>query len=153
MDIVLWMTGLVPAEAFAWIDNRGAEIDVLTAASIRFANGALCNFSVVGELAYKGMEEGEHIWGDKGYLAITGVGNPTVTLSEPQAGPALKKSVRQIPPEEMGGGAESPDHNFIGAILGRERLEVPAECGLRVIQASQAIWESARTGRPVKVES
>jgi hypothetical protein len=27
----------------------------------------------------------------------------------------------------------------------------PAECGLRVIQLTQALWESAAAGKPVKV--
>jgi len=152
LDIALWMTGLVPDEAFAYIDTRGAEVDVLTAASVKFANGALCNMSIVGEAAYRGMDEAEYIWGTKGHIAITGTGNPAVTLKTPGEEPGLRPVVRQVPSEEMPMGAPSPDHNFIAAILGREEVEVPAECGLRVIQVSEAIWESARTGRPAKVK-
>ena len=152
MDIMLWMTDLQPAEAFAFIDNRGAQIDVLTAASMKFTNGALCNISVVGEGAYAGMEEAEYIWGEKGHVAITGVGNPKVVVKTAQDGkPGGKAVTREIGPDEAPKGADSPDHNFIAAILGREKVEVPAECGLRVIQASEAIWDSARTGKVAKV--
>ncbi|MCX7013441.1 MAG: Gfo/Idh/MocA family oxidoreductase [Candidatus Sumerlaeota bacterium] len=147
LDIILWVTGLQPAEAFAFIDNRGAEVDVLTAASLRFTNGALMNLSVVGEASYKGMDEGEFIWGSKGFLSVTGTGTPVVTLTKDNASPPPPRLVRQVPPEEMPMGAKTPDHNFIDALLGRGELETPAECGLRVIQASQAIWESAKTGQ------
>ena len=48
-------------------------------------------------------------------------------------------------------GAGSPDRNFFDAILGRDEVQVPPECGLRVIELTEAAWESARTGAPVKV--
>lgn len=153
MDILLWMTGLVPEEAFAYINNRGAEIDVLTAASVKFTNGALCNISVIGECAYPGMDEGEHIWGEKGYIGISSLAQPTATLKQAPAPGAKPAPPRVIAPAEAPPGAASPDHNFIAAILGKEQVEVPAECGLRVIQASEAIWESAAKGQPVKVRS
>jgi len=151
MDILLWMTDLVPEEAFAYIDNRGAEVDVFTAATVKFTNGALGTIAIIGEGAYPGMEEGEHIWGEKGYLAITGVGKPTVTVRRPGSKPKQRVETLEITDEEAPAGAASPDHNFVNAILGKEEVEVPAECGLRVIQASEAIWESARTGQPSKV--
>ncbi|MEC9380340.1 MAG: hypothetical protein VX528_15345, partial [Candidatus Latescibacterota bacterium] len=48
-------------------------------------------------------------------------------------------------------GAMSPDRNFIDAILGRDEVQVPPICGLRVIELTEAAWESARAGQPAKV--
>jgi predicted dehydrogenase len=145
VDILLWVTGLVPEQVHAYIDNRGAKVDILSAVSIRFANGALGNISVVGEAAIKGMDEGEYIWGKNGYLAITGTGTPHLTVWDPEP--------RAVSDKELPAGPASPDHNFVAAILGKEEVEVPAECGLRVMQLTEAIWESAKRGEPVTVET
>ncbi len=145
VDILLWVTGLAPKEVFAYVDNRDARVDILSAVSIKFDNGALGNISVVGEAAIKGMDEGEYIWGKNGYLAITGTGKPQLTVWDPEG--------RQVPDVELSAGPASPDHNFIAAILGREKVEAPAECGLRVMQLTEAIWESAKRGEPVAVKS
>ncbi|MGD8237860.1 MAG: Gfo/Idh/MocA family oxidoreductase [Armatimonadota bacterium] len=144
VDILLWITDLVPEEVFAYIENRGARVDILSAVSIKFTNGAVGNISVVGEAEIKGMDEGEYIWGKNGYLAITGTGKPELTVWDPEP--------RAISDKELPKGPASPDHNFIAAILGKEEVEVPAECGLRVIQLSEAVWESARLGQPVAVK-
>ncbi len=39
------------------------------------------------------------------------------------------------------------------AIRGEEEVEVPAECGLRVIELTEAAWKSAELNRPVAVAS
>ena len=45
----------------------------------------------------------------------------------------------------------TPDRNFVDAILGRDEVRVPPECGLRVIELTEAAWRSAEQGRPVRV--
>jgi len=50
-------------------------------------------------------------------------------------------------------GATSPDRNFIDAICGRDEVQVPPVCGLRVIELTEAAWESARTGKPASVKT
>ena len=50
-------------------------------------------------------------------------------------------------------GSTTPDQNFIDAILGRDQVQVPPECGLRVIELTEAAWASAASGQPVKVKS
>jgi predicted dehydrogenase len=39
----------------------------------------------------------------------------------------------------------------VDAILGRAQVGVPPECGLRVIELTEAAWRSAELGRAVKV--
>ena len=48
-------------------------------------------------------------------------------------------------------GGTTPDRNFVDAILGRDTVQVPPECGLRVIELTEAALESAKTGVPAKV--
>ena len=47
----------------------------------------------------------------------------------------------------------TPDQNFVDAILGRDTVKSPAECGLRVMQLSEAAWKSAESGEPVDVRA
>ena len=49
--------------------------------------------------------------------------------------------------------AESdPDQNFVDLLLGRIReAAAPAACGLVIARLTEAAWESARTGQPVKL--
>lgn len=139
LDIILWMTDLQPAEVFAYIDNLAAEVDILTAMSVRFDGGALANFAVVGH-AVNFFEE-ITLWCEDGTLGIRG--NEVWRWSGGE-----EKEV--IGPEALGR-TWSPDENFIAAIRGEEEVQAPPECGLRVIQLTEAAWRSGDTGQPAPV--
>ena len=55
-----------------------------------------------------------------------------------------------IAPRVLGKSVSHP--STLDAILGRDTVQVPAECGLRVIELTEAAWESARTGAPTRVQ-
>lgn len=141
LDIILWMTDLQPAEVFAFIDNMGSEVDILTSMSVKFAGGALGSFSVVGH-AVGGMLEDITIWCEDGTLAIRG--------GEVQRWQGNERTV--ISGEALGR-TWSPDDNFFAAIRNQEAIQTPPECGLRVIQLTEAAWRSGRTGQPAGVLS
>ena len=44
------------------------------------------------------------------------------------------------------------DKNFVDSILGKDVPQTPAMCGLRVMQLTEAAWESGKTGGVVKVK-
>ncbi len=141
LDIVLWISDLEVAEVSAFMDFFDTEVDINSALSIRFRNGALANLSIVGTSVGPGMWEDITIWGSKGViysrdgkLTCKYGGNDPVVI------------------EELPSGYGSPDQNFIDAIFGRDEIQVPPECGLRVIELTEAAWESAQKGgQPVKV--
>ncbi len=139
LDIMMWMTGEQPDEVFAFIDNLGAEIDILTAMSCRAASGALMSFSVVGH-AVNFFEE-ITMWLEDATLAIRGA-----EVWEWQGG----EQRRTVPAEELGR-SWSPDLNFIAAIKGKEEIQTPPEEFLKVIQLTEAAWKSGAAGGPVKV--
>ena len=140
LDVVLWMTGLAVEEVQAWMENFDTEVDVNSAMTLRFRGGALGNLSVVGNAPTGGIWEDITIWGSKAAVYIR---NGRLTYKRAGHGDAWEPS--GLP------GAGSPDRNFFDAILGRDEVQVPPECGLRVIELTEAAWESARTGAPVKV--
>jgi predicted dehydrogenase len=141
LDIVLWMTGLAVAEVQAFVENFDSEVDINSALTLKFRNGALGNFSIVGNSPVGGMWEDITIWGTKGVVYIR---NGKITYKAADADEAVE-------PEGLPE-ASTPDRNFFDAVLGRDEVQVPPECGLRVIELTEAAWESARTGAPTRVQ-
>jgi predicted dehydrogenase len=140
LDIMLWMTGLEVEEVHAFVENFASEVDINSALSLRFRNGAMGNLSIVGNSPTGGMWEDITIWGTKAVVYLR-QGKLTVKV----AGSNDAYEPTGLP------GASTPDRNFVDAISGRDVVQVPPVCGLRVIELTEAAWESARQGRPVKV--
>jgi len=145
VDILLWVTGLQPREVTAMIDKRGLDVDILSAVAVRCDGDAIVNISIVGD-SVRQFDEEVVFFCDNMTIQIAGTGGNKVTVN--RAGE--NRQTVEVPAEDMPN-AGDPDANFIAAILGRASLEVPGECGLKVIQLSEAAWQSADEGRPVKV--
>lgn len=139
IDIILWTTGLAADEVYGYIDNCGTPVDINSALTLKFKNGAQGTVSVVGDAPC--WYEDFTIWGESGVLFYR-----NGQLS--QCGPDGKVA----PVEDLPEGG-NPDKNLIDAILGRDVVWAPPVCGLRVIELTEAAWRSAAEGRPMKVES
>lgn len=137
LDILLWTTGLAVEEVMAYIDNRGAEVDINSAITIKFTNGALGTITVVGDCPV--WWEDFTVWGETGAI-FSRNGKLTVALSGQEP----------FQPDNLPEGS-NPDRNFLDAILGRDTNMTPPECGLRGIELCESAWQSARAGRMVKV--
>ena len=89
------------------------------------------------------------------YLHTLGGGTEPMTRGRRARDPAFSPDGRLL---ALGG--LHPDvvqRNAVGldvdAVLGRDVVQVPPECGLRVIQLTEAAWESAeKEGVPVAVK-
>ena len=139
IDILLWTTGLTADSVFSYIRNHDTEVDIDSALSVRFGNGAQGTISIIGDSPM--WWEEFSIWGSKGSILyrngrILQRGFEQSEMAE----------VTDLPPDS------TPDRNFVDAILGRDTVRVPPECGLRVIELTEAAWRSAELGRPVRVE-
>jgi len=135
LDIVLWTTGLAPEKVAAFMDNRGTPVDINSALSIKFTNGAQGNISVIGDAA--GWYEDITIWCDKGTFYVRNSSGFTVQ------GPDGKTYSPE--PADMPAGSDV-DTNFIHAILGTEEIAAAPINGLRTIELTEAAWESAAAG-------
>lgn len=138
LDVLLWTTGLEAEFVSAFDDARGTPVDINSTLSVRFRGGALGSVTVVGDA--HAWHEDFTVWCEResfflrnGALAIV----------------AEDGSREDVPPS---GATGNPDANFIDAILGRADVESPFECGLAVIELTEAAWRSAAGGgAPVKV--
>lgn len=138
IDILLWTTGLAAESVFAYMENHGSEVDIDSAVSLRFTNGALGTLSIIGDSPM--WWEEFTVWGDQGALLYR-----NGKIMQQTHGATEMTEVTELPPDS------TPDRNFVDAILGRDEVRVPPECGLRVIELTEAAWKSAELGRPVKV--
>jgi len=140
LDILLWILEASPGEVFAMMDYFDTQVDILTAMTIKFDTGALCNISVVGHTAGS-MREDVTIWLENGTLFVR-----AGKLYREEQGTGMVEVAREQLPE----GGEK-DRAFLDLILGKAENVVDATNGLRVIQLTEAAWQSAETGKPVKV--
>jgi predicted dehydrogenase len=137
VDIVLWTSGLVPEEVFAHIDNVGTEVDILTAASIRFTNGALGTLSVIGRAT--AWWEDISWFGAEGALLLR-----NGELYEQNARGETHR-VNELPK------GSDPDTNWVATIRGEAENLTPPLAGLRTIQLTEAAWHSGASGLPARV--
>jgi predicted dehydrogenase len=141
LDILLWILEASPKEVFAMMEYYDSEVDILSALTIRFDNGALCNISVVGH-AIGRMHEDFTIWMEDGTIFVRD-GRIYVEKQGEQ--------MAEVTADELPKGGEK-DRAFLDLIQGKAENQVPASNGLRVIQLSEAAWKSADTSQPVSVE-
>ena len=151
VDILLYVTDLEPEAVYATQQNFKLEVDVNSAITVRFKGGAAGNIGIVGQAPGIGgsVWEDVTIYGSKGALYYR-------MLGQPEFAPRLElRLIGRDAPVDLGDlpAGSSPDQNFVDAILGRDTVKSPAECGLRVMQLSEAAWKSAETGAAVDVAS
>ncbi|AIE84539.1 Gfo/Idh/MocA family protein [Fimbriimonas ginsengisoli] len=138
IDIILWSTGVSAASVSAYGDNFGTEVDINSALTMRYQNGALGTFSVVGNGF--GWHEDVTIFCEEQVFYVR-EGKLTI----------VDRSDNRFKAEHLGGGS-TPDKNFIDACRGVAECESPFECGLEVIRLTEAAWQSMeRDGAPVAV--
>jgi len=141
VDIVLWMTGLQAGTVSAQIDNCGTDVDINSAVSVRFAGGAVGTLTVIGDAP--AWWEDISIIGDEGAFHIRQDAGITQQIG-------FRDAQMIVDAERLG--SESVSFDFIRAVKGEGEPVAPAECGLRVIELTEAAWKSAADGgKPIAV--
>jgi len=139
VDILLWTTGLVVSKVYASINRYDLAVDIDSAISLCFANGARGSIAIVGHSPM--WWEEFSVWGTRGALLYR---NGTIVERR-------FDEDHMVEPASFAADS-TPDRNFVDVILGRDSNRVPAECGLRVIELTEAAWRSAELGRPVGID-
>jgi predicted dehydrogenase len=139
VDMMLWVSNLEPEQVYAEIDNHGTLVDVITALSMRFTNGARGTFAATSLSAEPWREE-MSFYGTEGVLNIRTEGLSYQTKGGDKVYPRTE------------GRNTRPVENFIATIRGEVQApQAPPIYGLRVAQVSEAAYKSAQSGRPEKV--
>lgn len=138
IDIILWVTGLDVSEVMAHGENFGTEVDVNSAISLKFSNGALGNLSIIGNAPT--WHEDHTIIGSRGAFYLRQDGT---LLQQDARGKA--RTVR------LPNYTANPDSNFVQCIRGTAQTETPPECGLTTLRVTEALWRSMKRGAPIRL--
>jgi predicted dehydrogenase len=142
INALLFLVNSRPVEVFAWTDNRGAPVDVTCSASIRYENGALGTAMINGDSVI-GWEEGVRVSFTKGEVQ-TGIHGGRLQQWGADGRPVRYPPVPAVPTLQQW---------FIDCVLGKAKDPAPAIWGLRQALLYEALYESAKTGKAVKVEA
>ncbi|MFB3879788.1 MAG: Gfo/Idh/MocA family protein [Armatimonadota bacterium] len=149
IDGLLWVTGLQPESVFAEVNNRGTRVDIISGVTVKFKGGAIGTLAVVGDAP--GWWEDLAFFGEEGtlYLRRDYLRMRDDRLIKVTRGSKLfSADVEEIPVKSTY--SSNADKNFVNSILGKDEPQTPPIYGLRVMQLTEAAWESARTGAAVK---
>jgi predicted dehydrogenase len=136
---LLHLTGRHVDEVFGYLDRRGEDVDVETAAVLRFEGGALGSIAVSGDA--QGMEEGIYLCGTKASLTTSIYGGRLafVTGWNEHEAPVLEP-------------AETAEANFVRCLRGEAETLAGPRLGLELALLVEAIVHSAEEHAPVQVE-
>jgi predicted dehydrogenase len=161
VDLLVWFLGQ-PVEVFAWtgrLAHDRIEVEDTAAATIRFAGGALGVIQAT-TAAYPGLNARVQLHGDRGsavidddrlayfHAAQAGESGPDLGAGSPD-NQAEQVLVSSSQPGRTSHTAQYED--FVGSIANDRSPLVTVGEATRTLAVVIAIYESARTGRPVSV--
>ncbi|MCX8156403.1 MAG: Gfo/Idh/MocA family oxidoreductase [Verrucomicrobiae bacterium] len=155
-DLFLWMAGL-PRELLALTANLhhdNSEVEDFSAALMRLEHGALGQFTA--SLVHHGEEQQLVFQCERAKLSIPWAPKAYVQKENgfPEEAPdvlaELQRAYEELPELPLTG-HDAQVANFLHAILGRESLVVDGLQGRRTVELVTAIYESAHTGRWVRL--
>jgi len=139
LNSLCWSVEANIVEVFAFIDNHGSPVDINSSINIRFDNGVFASIVVGGNCAAGGASM--HFIFEKGRIDIDGWGGGWIKVFHNE---------REIKYPPITGEAQSPNDNFIDAILGRAEPRTSPSNGIVQSELMDAIYESGRTGKPAR---
>lgn len=141
LNSLLWSVESEPETVFAFVDNKGCAVDINSVMSIRFANGVLANITVSGNCASNGRHMAFIF--ENGLVEIDGWGGSWIRV--------FAKDTPENP--EIDIPEVFPINNFVDAIQGKTEVAAGTKNGINHSLLMDGIYESARTGQPVKTAS
>lgn len=126
-------------EVFAYVDNCGAPVDINSVFNVKFTNGVMASMAISGNCPSNGSHM-VFIF-DGGRVEVDPWGASWINVFQG------RERVKYPP---ITGKPTSPADNFLDAILGRDKPRTSPANGIVHSQLMDAIYESARTGRPAK---
>jgi predicted dehydrogenase len=135
----LWITGLMPKQVSAYMDNTGKDVDINAVVNVQFKGGALGTLNTFGNASVH--DERIAIHGSEGCIVFH--------LHQWQIKSVLLNDEPLDIPRRIK--EDTPDDAFFRMIRnGGQGYELPY-FALAVAQVSEAAYVSVKKGRPVKV--
>ncbi|MCK5805523.1 MAG: Gfo/Idh/MocA family oxidoreductase [Lentisphaeria bacterium] len=141
LNSMIWSVESRPAEVFAFLDSHGTRVDINSVISIRFENGVLGSICIGGNCS-RSVGYMTFIF-EKGRVDLDGWNSSWMDVF------AEGETVEP----EFGKMDQTPDRNFVDAVLGRCAPKTSPVNGIHHTELMDAIYESARTGQPARPKS
>lgn len=134
-----WTVESRVAEVFAFVDNHGTPVDINSVIAIRFENGVFASMTVGGNCPATGS-------------AMAFIFENGKVEIDPWSADWIKvwKGGKFLKYPPITGEPTQPADNFIEAIQGKAEPRTNPQNGIIHSELMDAIYESARTGRPAK---
>ncbi|MBT5901261.1 MAG: Gfo/Idh/MocA family oxidoreductase [Opitutaceae bacterium] len=139
LNSLCWSVESDIAEVFTFLDNRGTPVDVNSSINLRFTNGVMASVVVSGNCATDGADL--HFMFERGRIDIDGWEGQWLKVWDGEA---------RVENPAIFGMSQTPNDNFIDAILGRAEPRTSIQNGIVQSELMDAIYESAKTGLPAK---
>jgi predicted dehydrogenase len=136
---LVWSVEQPVSDVFAFVDNVGTPVDINGTVNIRFTNGVFATVVIGGNCPASGA--GMTYLFDGGRIETDPWGGSTIKF--------FKGS--DYVDVQLQGESNTPNDNFVDAILGRAQPQTSALNGVIHSELMDAIYESARTGQVVHV--
>ena len=153
--LLLFMTGLVPFDVFAFMENQDLRVDLVDAMAVRFEGGCIGTVGSTGSTVRTQEELLEYrLYGTGGHILFD--------LAASELGLYRADGSREHNPVGRAAGARTyteaypeaaPVNNLVDVILGRDENHSPPQLGAAVVGLLEAAYESARTGTRQAVPS
>ena len=158
IDLLRWMMGDEVDEVFAYTDRLNhayIEAEDLGIALVKFKNGAYGVIEGTTDIYPVNLEETLYIFGEKGTVKAGGQSDNVIeewrfsdALDDPEQ---IKAEFHENPPNVYGFGHTPLYADMIDAIQNDRPPYVTAEDGKRALELVLAIYQSAASGKPVKL--
>jgi predicted dehydrogenase len=136
---ITWLVDRPVVEVFCITDNKGLDVDINAVMTIHWEGNVLGSVTISGNTP--GWQEGIWISGDKGRIS-TGIHAGRLEQWN-EKGPVKYPMVTHS--------NYTPVQNFVDCILGRAQPRSPVRYGILHSWLMDALYESAREGKPVKL--
>ena len=133
LNSLCWSVESDVSEVFAYLDNHGTKVDVNSVINVRFVNGVLASMAVSGNCSSVGSDAAFIFEG--GRVEIDGWSGRWIRIYD---GNGQQKYPL------ITGQPQTPDDNFIDAIMGRAEPRTTPQNGIVQSQLMDCIYESAK---------
>jgi len=143
LNSLCWTVDSPIAEVSAFVDNLDTPVDINSVINVRFTNGVLAAILVSGNSPGAGTHT-VFVF-DGGRVEVDGWGAHWMRVYKGDGKGGDKQIEVELPQEQM-----TPDDNFLDAIQGKAKPRTSPQHGIIHTELMDAIYESARTGKPAK---
>lgn len=140
---LVWTVEQPIKEVQAFVDNQDTPVDINGTVNIKFADNTLASITISGNCPNDGA--GMYLFFENGRVEIDGWGGSWIRIWKGRQG--------QVKYPVVEGQAESPNDNFIKAVLGKAEPQTSPTNGIQQSELMDAIYESARTGQIARPKS